>query len=106
MSDWRRWPRLAALLTVVAITLQIAVPAIRLFELDRDNRYAWQMFAALAIPTEYVVVTPDGESTFAPSDVVAHARADIDYDEIVPAYLCDHVTGATSIEWDGGSLKC
>ena len=79
------------------LALQIAVPIAKLWE-PRPARFGWHMFSGVAPPPRFEVVLADGSTReAAPADHYGNPRADLRYEDHLPAHLCRTVPGARAV---------
>lgn len=91
----RRW----LTIIVVALALQVVIASVSLAG-PRPGRYSWQMYSAVPAVPE-VWSTADGEERpFDIRDALIHARAELDYLEVVRTKGCE-LTGADAVRYEG-----
>ena len=93
--------RIAAIALVAAfVAMQLLVPAVALFE-TRPARFGWQMYSALPrLPQAWVIDAAGAQRPVDLTDLFAVRRAEIDYEDVLRAGLCE-ATGAAAIRIQG-----
>ncbi len=106
MTDWRAHPRTAAVLVVVSLVVQLAIPISRLSPTDTPHRWAWQMFSRTPHSVQFVLHTPSGPTEVDINQYMARARGDIDLTTSMPFHLCSVHDEALRVTWESGELEC
>lgn len=82
---------------VVFVAVQVVVATVALFG-PRPARWSWQMYSGGRPQVDFVIVRDNGtRDAVEIADYVSNRRAEIDYAEVLPAYLCQVETDAASI---------
>jgi hypothetical protein len=104
VKGWRKFPVVAVGAVSLFLIVQLAIPISRIG--DDARRFGWQMFSTAHAAPEFVVVTATEEIAIDHRDYVAMARADVDFETLLPPHLCQVVPGAESVRWEGGEFAC
>jgi len=89
---------LAVVLFVLASMMALAVqPVFPTRQPDRQSEFAWEMFSKSAPREEFIVDFGDRTEMMTPAQVLEPARANVDYTELLPAWLCDQHPDASSV---------
>ena len=89
--------RLLAAVIVAFVALQVAVPTLMLFQ-ERAARFGWQMFSGARSDAEFVLVDRLGvERKVEVGDYVGKQRAEIDFEAVLPPYLCEREPDAVLV---------
>jgi hypothetical protein len=80
--------KLLTAVIVLHLAIQVTVPVWQL-SAPRPARFGWQMYSALNMPRQYVVVKADGTSSVVDlGRYVAQLRAELDLRDILPRAVC------------------
>jgi hypothetical protein len=102
---WTWKSALAALFCGVFVTLQVAVPLVKLAS-PRPARFGWHMWSARWRPATFVVVMRDG--TKRPADLARHVgrgRGEMELAAALPPHLCRVVPEAAAVEVRSSGLE-
>lgn len=106
MVEWRK-SRVVAMVSVVLFgIIQLTVPISRLGEDENAQRFGWQMFSSYQPSIEFTVNTSDGSQVVDLEEITARFRADLDLEALVPPFICDQVSSAQSVNWNGQTHRC
>lgn len=108
MSEWRS-SRVVALVTIsLFIVIQLAIPATRMGDHERAQRFGWQMFSSLVEQVEFEVLIEDSAEPIQIDlrEVTARVRDDLSLLEAVPDHLCETVPDAIAVRWQNGIQRC
>lgn len=103
--EWQRSPRLAAIVVVGWMLVQLAIPTWRLAA-DGQDRFAWRMFSTFEARPTFVVHTPNDQRVVDLHEVTARLRGDLDLEAHLPDHLCRIVGDAVRITWHEGEHLC
>jgi hypothetical protein len=106
-AAWTRRQRLLGVFVVAHLALQIGLPTARLLE-DRPARFGWHMFSGVHLSPTFSVALPDGSlRAVAAEDYYGNPRADLHYEEHLPAHLCRTLPRirAVRLEYAGGPVE-
>jgi len=106
VSSWRRSKVVALAAIGVFLAVQLAIPMARYGEVDRAQRFGWQMFSIGEQAPRFVVETSTGNREIDLDDYLARVRGDIDIIGLMPAHLCEVIPGAITVTWQDGSHPC
>lgn len=106
MTDWRANPRIAAIVIVVFLAVQLAIPISRLSPAETPHRWAWQMFSRAPHSVEFTLHTPTDETPVDVRRYMARARGDIELIASMPSHLCSVHDDAIKVTWESGELEC
>lgn len=95
---WTSRHLVAAVFCIAFLTLQIAVPIIRLTS-PRPARFGWHMWTARPQAPQFSIVMNDG--SVRPADVsvyLASSRGEMDAGSVLPPHLCRVIPDIVAVE--------
>lgn len=102
------WPKVRALsklstgrggkiLLIGIVALQVATPAFSLLH-EPPTRLGWQMYSGNGELPKIIVESTNGAEEDIPfTDLAATSRAELNWDHVIPAYVCGQMEDAATV---------